>query len=102
MTRDEIIDVLIEERISYWVFARCYEDLEDVLFDGWKGFNDYTDDELAECLYNVEESNFDDETEAKIKEEKLKIEQSGLLEKINERWLNSFKSLGKDVEEVKK
>lgn len=48
MTRNEIIDVLIQERISYWVFARCYEDLEDVLFDGWKGFNDYTDDELAE------------------------------------------------------
>ncbi len=46
MTRQEMIDVLIEDRLTEWVFAGNYNSLEYALCDGWKGYDEYTDAEL--------------------------------------------------------
>ena len=46
MTRREMIEVLIEDRLTEWVFARNYDGLEEILWDGWKGYGGYTDEEL--------------------------------------------------------
>lgn len=48
MTREEMIEVLIEDRLSEWVFASCYETLEELLWAGFKGYGEYTNDELLE------------------------------------------------------
>ena len=48
MTRDEMIEILIEDRLTDWVFAHNYEGLEEVLWEGWKGYGKYTDAELKE------------------------------------------------------
>lgn len=43
-----MIEVLIEDRLHDWVFARNYDGLEDILWEGWKGYGKYTDAELKE------------------------------------------------------
>lgn len=52
-----MIDVIIEDRLTEWVFAHSYESLEEVLLFGWKGLVDYTDKELTEIVMG----NFDEE-----------------------------------------
>lgn len=75
MKRDEIIDFLIEDKINEWVHARCYEGLEIILYDGWMGFGDYTDEELREAFGDLDEDNFDKAKAKKIRliKRKLKI-----------------------------
>lgn len=73
MTREEIIDLLIEDCINEWVHAHCYDGLEDVLYFGWKGFNDYTDQELEEVFLELLDENFDKEKAMKVSLEQLRI-----------------------------
>lgn len=48
MSREEMIEVLIQDRLNDWVFASNCDGLEDVLWEGWKGYGKYTDNELKE------------------------------------------------------
>ncbi len=73
MTRNEIIELLIEDRINEWVHARCDEGLEEILYSGWKGFDDYTDQELQEAFEYLCEDNFDKENAEKIRVEKMRL-----------------------------
>ncbi len=57
MTRNEMIGILTQDRLNDWVYASNTDMLEDVLFYGWKGYRDYTDGELEECI----KDNFDKE-----------------------------------------
>ncbi len=41
-----MIGVLTQDRLNEWVYASNTETLEDVLYYGWKGYRDYTDEEL--------------------------------------------------------
>lgn len=50
MTREEKIEILIEDRFWEWIYARCIDGLEDALHEGLKGFDDYTDEELDDAL----------------------------------------------------
>lgn len=74
MTRDEMIELLIEDRINEWVHARMHEGLEEVLFSGWKGYDEYTDEELDEAFELLVEENFTPDKAEKIKFHKLQIE----------------------------
>jgi len=48
MTREEMIEILIEDRLTDWVFAHNYYELEILLWEGWKGYSQYSDEELLE------------------------------------------------------
>jgi hypothetical protein len=48
LTREEMIEVLVEDRLSEWVFASNYGTLEELLWAGFKGYGEYTNDELLE------------------------------------------------------
>lgn len=50
MIREKMIEVLIENRLTEWVFAGCTDSLEELLMFGWKGYEDYTDEELKEAI----------------------------------------------------
>ncbi len=73
MTRDEIIDLLIEDRINEWIHAAMHEGLKEALYVGWKGFDDYTDQELYDEFEELVEENFDDVKAEKIRVEKDRI-----------------------------
>ncbi len=90
MTRDEMIDVLIEDRITDWVYAQNTDGLEEMLFCcNWKAYDNYTDDELKEALEFLDE----DQIKYYLKEsKKRKIEQ-------RKRWEEDEK---KAVENVSK
>lgn len=51
--REEIIERLVEDRFGDWVWSRNYQDLESALRLGFKGFEQYTDDELKEANDDV-------------------------------------------------
>jgi len=74
MTREEMTELLIEDRFSEWIYARCPEGLEDILHIGWKGYDNYTQQELEEAFLELPEEIFDDGKARKIKLEKLRIE----------------------------
>jgi hypothetical protein len=75
MTREEIIELLIEDRINEWVHARCYDGLKEILYAGWTGYTSYTDQELQEAFMDLLDENFDDEKAEKIELEQLRIRQ---------------------------
>ncbi len=54
LTRQEMIEILIEDRMWDWVYARNYEGLKDMLTIGFNGFENYTDDELKEEIGWIE------------------------------------------------
>lgn len=57
MTRDEMINILVEDKLTDWIYARNTEGLTWVLEMGWKGFEDYTNKELKEMIEHM----FDEE-----------------------------------------
>lgn len=67
MNREEMIDILIQDRINEWVHAKCHETLEEFLYIGWKGYEDYSNEELYDAFEELCEDNFDDATALKIK-----------------------------------
>ena len=75
MKKEEMIELLVEDRINEWVHARCHEGLEDILYSGWRGYNNYTDQELNEAFEELLEENFDEEIVEKIRVEKFRIKQ---------------------------
>ena len=54
MTRDEMIEILIEDRLSEWVYAQMTDGFVDMLRRGWKGYDEYTDKELQDLLNSYE------------------------------------------------
>lgn len=54
MTRNEMINALIEDRLTDWVYARNTDGLEEILLTGWKGYEDYTDLELKEAFEELD------------------------------------------------
>ena len=54
MTREDMITALIEDRLNDWVFASNTDTLEDALEYGFKGFAEYTDEELKEIIEDFE------------------------------------------------
>lgn len=55
MTREEKIQILIEDRFWDWVYARNYDGLEEMLQIGFKGYDEFTDQELDDALEEIEE-----------------------------------------------
>lgn len=105
MTREEMIEILIKDRIGDWVDARNSDGLEFILAHGWKGWDDYTDVELEECIEELCEDNFDNETAEKIKILKMEIELKWI-EKVEHYFLyligKEKKKLTKEKEEIEK
>jgi len=50
MTRQQMIDVLVQDDIEYFVYTRMTDDLRDLFQEGRKGYNNYTLDELKEAI----------------------------------------------------
>lgn len=73
MTREEIIEILIEDKINDWVHAKNHDELEIILTIGWKGYKNSTNQELDEAIEMLVEHNFDKETAKKIINEKKRI-----------------------------
>lgn len=59
MTRRKMIEILIEDRLTEWVFAGNYDGLEEFLWDGWKGYGEYTDKELKKELERFEKDDIE-------------------------------------------
>ena len=74
MTREEMIEILIEDRINDWVRASNTDGLEEILVVGWEGYENYTFHELQEAIEALCEDNFDEETADKIKKERVRLE----------------------------
>lgn len=55
MSREEMIEILIEDRLWDWVYARNSDGLEDWLRMGFKGFDDLTNKELKCAFSELEE-----------------------------------------------
>lgn len=50
MSRKEMIELLIEDRIWEWVYAGDHEGLREMLTTGFVGFDNYTDKKLKKTL----------------------------------------------------
>jgi len=71
MKRDKMIQYLIEDFVN---MCNCDQNfVEEILYCGWKGIEDWSDKDLREAFENLEPDNFDDEN-AKI----IKVEQKRL------------------------
>lgn len=60
MTREEKIEILIEDKFWEWIYARNTDGLEDWLHIGFKGFDDFTDQELDDALDNIGEEKIEE------------------------------------------
>lgn len=71
LTKDEMIQILIEDRLTEWVFASNYNTLEDFLLFGWSngknGYESYTEAELKEELEEFDEEQIKDYLESRKK-----------------------------------
>ncbi|KKQ89243.1 MAG: hypothetical protein UT12_C0019G0012 [Candidatus Curtissbacteria bacterium GW2011_GWC2_38_9] len=45
-----MLDIIVQDKIDYWVHAHCTDDLEETLLWGWKGLDDYSDTELRQMI----------------------------------------------------
>lgn len=54
MTRDEMITVLIEDKLNEWAFGQNTDSLEERLEYGFKGFGEYSDEELKQMIEDFE------------------------------------------------
>lgn len=50
MTRDEMINRLIKDKIEYYVYAGMTDDLEDLLYLGFDGFENWSNTELKKAV----------------------------------------------------
>ncbi len=48
LTREEMIEILIQDRFEDWIYASNTDTLEEALWDGWKGYGEYTNKELKD------------------------------------------------------
>ncbi len=55
MTREEKIEILIEDRMWDWVYARNYDGLEECLTVGFKGYENFSDEELDGMLEEIKD-----------------------------------------------
>lgn len=60
MTKEEKIEILIEDKFWEWIYARCTDSLEDLLHEGFKGFDNYTDQELDDALDEIGEEKIEE------------------------------------------
>jgi len=60
MTKNEMIDLLIMDRICDWIFARNYDPLKDILLEGFKGYEEYTNEELKDAVENFDDEELED------------------------------------------
>lgn len=63
MNREEMINMLVEDRLTSWVYIQDTFAMEEALRFGWKGFDDYTNDELKAAV-----SEFDAEEIKELRE----------------------------------
>lgn len=73
MTREEMIDLTIKDLIDHLIDQENYFGLEGILLDGWKGYDNCTDQELREEFAWVDESRFNKNTAKKIRVEKKRL-----------------------------
>ncbi len=59
MDRKEMIFKLIADCLSDWVFASNYDGLVFYLKNGFKGFENYTDQELIDACAEILDENID-------------------------------------------
>lgn len=78
MSRNEMIELLVIDLICNWVFARNYDSLKEVLCFGWKGYHDYTDEELKEAIEEFDDEQIRDIKDA-IEAEQKRTEEPGFL-----------------------
>lgn len=71
MTRDEMIDYLIEDYINMCDCDRIF--FEEILLFGWKGLEDWSDKDIQDDFENLEPSNFDKDDAEKIKVEQKRL-----------------------------
>lgn len=50
VSRDKAIDIIINDKINEICYARMYETLELLLFHGWKGLENWTNQDLEEYI----------------------------------------------------
>lgn len=55
MTREEKIEILIRDRIWEWVDSSNSDSLEEWLAIGFKGFDNFTDQELDEAIEEIQD-----------------------------------------------
>lgn len=53
VTREQAYQIIINDFITYIVYARNTDGLEDILLDGWKSLESWTDAELEEFISNL-------------------------------------------------
>lgn len=54
MKRSEMIDILIEDRMAEWVYARNYDGLKEMLYMGFYGFEGYSNKELKRAIDDLD------------------------------------------------
>ena len=57
VSRDEAIQIIIDDFIGCVVHAQMSDVLEEWLLCGWKGLDEWTDQELEEFISNLSEEN---------------------------------------------
>ena len=57
LTRDEAEDMIYKDKLAEIVYARCYDALETIVFEGWKGVIEWSDKDLQEALDQLIEGN---------------------------------------------
>lgn len=55
MTREQLIEILIQDRLTCYVYARNTDMLRELLIYGFKGFDSYTHQELLEEVEDTAE-----------------------------------------------
>lgn len=55
MSRKEMIEILIEDRICEWVYARCDDELREAIEFGLLGLDRLTDSELKDQIEDLGE-----------------------------------------------
>ncbi len=50
VSREKAYQIIFNDKMNQIVYARMYDALEDILMDGWKGLEQWTDKELEDYI----------------------------------------------------
>ena len=50
VSREKAYQIIFNDKMNQIVYARMYDALEAILMDGWKGLEQWTDQELEEYI----------------------------------------------------
>ncbi len=53
VTREQAYQIIINDYLAYIVYARNTDGLEDILINGWKSLEKWTNNELNEFISNL-------------------------------------------------